>query len=563
MARVQKITGKVMWAGLMLAVQAAVVWAEEPKVEVSAELGRVALFKNGLGFFVASVTAPENRANFTIGPLAAATHGTFWVSYPETVPMQSLAAREVEREEAVEAATMAELLRGNVGRQVRLWVSGREETVVEGVIEYVAGNREPAAAELYTPGWSVEPRRNYGGGGGVQANLLMVRTGQGLAAIVPTSVVRAEILDGQAGRTFLEKKKAVDLEVRLKAPAAGEKLTVSYLAKGITWAPSYMVDITDGRTARIAAKAEIVNEVCDLEGVEVSLITGYPNLQFSDIVSPLARKENLAQFLQSLGRGQSGRNDVGVLSNVMRQSVAYGAGEDMGIMPSYATAGEGVVAEDLFYYPVEKVYLRKGEVGYYPLFSEAVPYRHIYQWKIADYIDDLEYYRRNRREPDQQPEEEAVWHCLRLENRMNLPWTTAPAEIVKEGNILGQDTLTYTPSKGESTLRITRAVSVKAEQVEYETDRKRDALRLYGSSYDLVTVKGEMSVRNFQEKAITLEIEKILTGEVKNSEPEAKVAKLARGLRRANPRNQLTWTIELEPGQQKEMSYIYQVYIPS
>ncbi|OPZ97812.1 MAG: hypothetical protein BWY71_01482 [Planctomycetes bacterium ADurb.Bin412] len=350
--------------------------------------------------------------------------------------------------------------------------------------------------------------------------------------------------------------------MRLKAPAGGERLAVSYLAKGITWAPSYMVDITDGRTARIAAKAEIVNEVCDLEGVEVSLITGYPNLQFSDIVSPLARKETLAQFLQSLVRGQSERGrPEGVLSNVMKQSVVYGAGEDMSIMPSYGTAEEGVVAEDLFYYPVEKVSLKKGEVGCYPLFSETVPYRHIYQWKIADYIDDLEYYLRNRRERDQQPEEEVVWHCLRMENRMNLPWTTAPAEIVKEGNILGQDTLTYTPSKGESTLRITRAVSVKAEQVEYETERERGAKKLYGYEYDLVTVKGELSVRNFQEKAIPLEIEKILTGEVQNSEPEAKVVKLARGLRRANPRNEVSWTVKLGPDEQKELNYTYEVYI--
>ena len=50
---------------------------------------------------------------------------------------------------------------------------------------------------------------------------------------------------------------------------------------------------------------------------------------------------------------------------------------------------------------------------------------------------------RQQREPEQQE----VWHCIRLDNVMNLPWTTAPAEIVKDGVILGQDTLNFTPVK--------------------------------------------------------------------------------------------------------------------
>ncbi len=148
-----------------------------------------------------------------------------------------------------------------------------------------------------------------------------------------------------------------------------------------------------------------------------------------------------------------------------------------------------------------------------------------------------------------------------MENTTKVPWTTAPAETVKEGLILGQDTLEYTPTKAETTLKITQAVSVKAEQVELETDRKRDAAQFYGYHYDLVTVEGKLSVTNFQEKTITLEITKTLSGEVETSQPQAKIETLARGLRRMNAVRKLTWTIELEPGQQAQVSYIYQVYV--
>jgi len=278
----------------------------------------------------------------------------------------------------------------------------------------------------------------------------------------------------------------------------------------------------------------------------------------------LMLKENLAQFLQSLARGESERRDVSVMSNVMRQTAGLSVGgrmsDMMAPMPEYGAAEAGKVAEDLFLYPVEKVHLKKGQVGYLPLFTESVPYKHIYQWKIPDYVTEEERYSYDRRREEREREEE-VWHCLRMENSTKVPWTTAPAEIVKEGLILGQDTLDYTPVKGQTTLRITRAVGVKAEQLELETERKRDAAQLYGYHYDLVTVEGKLSVTNFQQKAITLEITKTLSGEVKSSQPEAKIETLARGLRGMNAVRKLTWTIELEPGESKQLDYVYEVYV--
>jgi hypothetical protein len=200
-------------------------------------------------------------------------------------------------------------------------------------------------------------------------------------------------------------------------------------------------------------------------------------------------------------------------------------------------------------------------VGYLPLFTESVPYKHIYQWKIPDYVNEEERYFYESRRREEQPQEEQVWHCLKMENTMRVPWTTAPAEILQENIILGQDTLNYTPVKGETTLKITQAVSVKAEQLELETDRKRDAAHLYGYSYDLITIEGKLSVINFLEKAITLEITKTLSGEVKSSQPQAKIETLARGLRQMNAVRKLTWTIELEPSQQKQLGYTYEVYV--
>jgi hypothetical protein len=561
MKRVQRYIIWSMVAAVWFLVQFSEGAEAQEKAEVSAELQRVALFKNGLGFFVARAQIPGGEEAFSVGPFAAAAHGTFWAACSGGVDLQSLIAKEIEREDDIEAISIAELLRANVGKEVKLYFSNKEEEAITGTIKSFADNRELPQPQPYAPGRVIDSGRNYGGWNAQQPNLMMVQTDQGLIAISPQNVRRVDFSDKEVQQSYEQKKKAVQLQVRLGKPVRNESMTLSYLAKGITWAPSYMVDISEADKARIAAKALIINEVCDLKDVTVSLVTGYPNLRFSDIVSPLAKKENLAQFLQALSKGESERGNLNVMSNVMRQSASYGPMGDMeSVMPAYGAAQAGQVAEDLFYYPVEKVNLKKDEVGYYPLFTEAVPYKHIYQWQIPDYVNEEDYYRYDRRNRENE-EQEVVWHSLRLDNTMKLPWTTAPAEIVKEGRILGQDILSYTPAKGKSTLKITRAVSLKAEQIEYETDRQRDVAQWYGSHYDLVTVKGELSVKNFMGKTVTVEISKKLSGEVKSSEPEAKVAKLARGLRRANTQNELTWTIELQPDEQKELNYIFEVYV--
>lgn len=534
----------------------------ESAAQADVRLQQVALFKNGLAFFVSEVTCPNKKNSFSFVPAAAASHGTFWVAYPPKVKLESLVAKEIEHKQQLEAVNISELLKANVGSKVRLWFSDREDSAVEGVIKYFAEDREPPMPNPYAPG-AGPTTTNYRGRSITGSRLMILETDAGEVCVDPQSVRRIEFLEGKAEKTFTGKSRSMQLDIKIGAPAGGKKLTVSYLAKGITWAPSYIVDITKGDEAKVSAKAAIINEACDLDDVTVQLVTGFPHLQFADVVSPLTLKENLAQFIQSLLRGESEQRPASVMSNVMRQSRLESA-ESMRMMapmPEYGAARAGKAAEDLFFYPVEKVHLARQEVGYFPLFTESVPYKHIYQWKIPDYVNEEDYYsQRRRREQDREPDEE-IWHCLRMQNCGKAPWTTAPAQILKEGLILGQDTLNYTPVQSETTLRITQAVSVKAEQTELEIDRKRDAARLYGYHYDLVTVEGKLSVTNFQQKDITLEIAKTLSGQLKSSQPEAKIEKLARGLRRMNGVMKLTWTIELKPGERKELSYMYDVYV--
>jgi hypothetical protein len=532
----------------------------ETTLEAASKLQQVALFKNGLGFFVSEVEIPDNKDSFSFVPAAAASHGTFWVSCPAKVRLKSLVADEIEREESLDVITISELLKANIGREVAVWLSTDKESMT-GTIKYFAEEREKPSTDPYAPGRMSEII-NRGYIPPYQPLLMIIETDAGEVCINPQSIQRVDFIEDRAERAFSRKSKSMQLMVKLNAPAGGQKLMISHLAKGITWAPSYIVDISDVDNALLAAKAVVINEACDLDTVTLQLVTGFPHLQFADVVSPLALKENLAQFLQSLNRGESERGRRREAYVMAQRAGGYGGGYGPeAIMPEYGAAEVGKVAEDLFFYPVENVQLKKGSVGYYPLFTESVPYKHIYQWNIPDYVNEQERYVYDRRREQEREPEEEVWHCLRLQNSTKVPWTTAPAETVKEGLILGQDTLNYTPVKGEATLKITQAVSIKAEQLELEIDRRREDLRMYGAYFDLITVEGKLSVTNFQEKTITLEIVKTLSGKVKSSQPEAKIETLARGLRRMNAVRKLTWTIELQTGDREELSYIYEVHV--
>jgi len=67
---------------------------------VETEVDSVALFKNGLAFFIRNGELPDQPGDVEIGPLPAASHGTFWVGWSSPVQLSNLTAKEVlNREE--------------------------------------------------------------------------------------------------------------------------------------------------------------------------------------------------------------------------------------------------------------------------------------------------------------------------------------------------------------------------------------------------------------------------------------------------------------------------------
>ncbi len=514
-------------------------------VEMETQIRTIALFKNGLGYFVRTGQLPEAPAEIEVGPMPAASHGTFWLGWGDQVQFANLRSVETQAAGTRDALVLEDLLRANVGKRAKIWLTGDEGEMITGRI--IACPRPPRP-DPPNPYVSIVPPPD----GPRNANLLVIESDGAKVAVWLNTVRRVEFLDEPEMEIPVDER-AITLSGRLVR--GGGPLSISYLAKGITWAPSYQVDISDDENARLTAKATIINEIEDLEDVQIDLVTGYPYLEFAQIISPLAQKEDLASFLNALYRGESERRWLE--SGPMAQVALKASWGMPGVpTPDYGAPAQGVSAEDLFFYPVENVTLAEGETGYYPLFSATVPYEHVYTWDVPDYIDDQDHYA-------QPPEEQRqiVWHSLRLSNEMGMPWTTAPAETVKGGRILGQSTLHYTPPGGKTLVKITHALGIQAEEIELEIARQPNAANFHGYRYDRVTVKGTLTMRSHMDRSVDVKVTKMLTGEVQESSPEAEVQQLAAGLKRVNPRSRLTWERPLAAGEEIEMAYVYEVYI--
>jgi hypothetical protein len=528
----------------------------KPKIE------RIALFKNGLGYATAVATIPEKATSIKIGQLPVPSYGTFWVGYPKNVKVRRLVTAMEMTEEIGVASSVDELLRLNPGRQVLLHTSSGpngEQTTISGTVQ---PSLIPAIVEPPNPyfmDFRRPPERPYYAGypqPPQPAAILIGGAGHDLTAVNPGSILRADFLGGAPINMPTNHQRRPAIRMELEEPAAGSKFSVSYLARGITWVPSYRIDLSDEKTARFSAEAQIINEMTDIESAQVDLVTGFPNIQFPDVPNPVAMSQPLADFLRSLS---TGRAEGGERNRYLgqQQAVVFNNYEaDSAPLPSYSAATQGQTAEDLFLYPLPKLSLRTGETATIPLFTADMPYRHLYTWKIPDQLDA----ENSRPRPEVKTAEE-VWHVCRLVNAAKMPLTTAVAEFVKDGQFVGQDTCFYTAVGAEASIRINRAMNIHAEEAEVEVERKRNAANFYGYGYDLVKLTGELKIRNRIDKSIDLEISKELSGEVLEKSHDAKDVQTARGLKQVNPKHSLTWCVTAKSGEEVKITYSYQLYI--
>jgi hypothetical protein len=139
--------------------------------------------------------------------------------------------------------------------------------------------------------------------------------------------------------------------------------------------------------------------------------------------------------------------------------------------------------------------------------------------------------------------------------------TTAPAMVVAGGRFNGQRLSHWADPGEETTLQVTKTLSIRARSVEQEMEGSREIVYVGGNQYRKVSVQGELQVNNHRKEAVTLVVRRRFSGELLSADQSPKQTLLEEGVFSVNKRSQLLWNLKLKAGEETDVTYRYTVLV--
>lgn len=519
---------------------------------LNSRITSVGLFKNGLAVVQRTVKLPE-PGTYQFDDVPQPVHGTFWIESDAKI-VTRLTRRTVEV--VAGPSSKAGFQEDLVGKEVVIHFTNSGIPPASGtVVDIAPPTGEEAWNRTYQqPRYSSYYGRSNRPSSGSPLLILETRTGRSYVDSAQIAYLEAKGATGKVKRRLPVLLLSVG-EMK-KKPATAQ---ISYLAKGMAWAPSYRVDLSDPKELAIAQKAVIKNELEPIRDAEVRLISGFPSVQFGHVTSPLSLRTTWTDFFQQLnqrpGAGHSSLSNVSYQRVVAYNAPPPGQGLDLSAIPT----GEGV---DLHYQDVGKLTLDEGESVVLPVASGKAAYETLVEWIVPDTRTATgRYISESQRNNNPEKYQDAAWDAARFKNPLPFPMTTGPAMVVSKGCFNGQR-LSYWVNPGETTtLHITKALSIRTRDVEYEEKGKREDLYVGGYRHYKATVQGELRANNHRNETVTLVIRRRFSGELLEADKSPKCTLLEEGVYSVNKRNELIWSVTAKPGEEVNLTYRYTVLV--
>ena len=499
----------------------------------SAPIVKVGLYKNGLAVVTRMVT-PDSTGTAVVDGSARPAYGTFWHSADKPVTVTRTAAQD----------------------NVMVWFRAAPDfaPVLAGAEQ--DGNVEATA---YAVG---EKDRVHAASGTLVANgegiLLRLKSGSRLS--VPQH-----------------------LKVAVKGTGSGESwrfagtdrpFAVEYLTSGASWTPSYRLALGEKGVGTLFMSADVRNELGDWKDVELSLISGFPNLKFANVPSLIGGGVDFATYKSAVEAAEGGNpqpwyygRKAKAVGGVMSQSVMMNCAFDGCAEPNAAAYGmaETGAGSDIHYREVGKVTLGKDETVTLPLGAKETKVERLVDWDLNDRRD---FWGRLTGEEIKSE----LWDAVKVRNPFAFPLTTAPMEVVEEGRIVGQNPCAWTNPGDEAIVKVTKALSVKGSYEERGDGKMlsskvsllsaNERFRFNDYDYRKETVTATMKLTNFRKEPAKLRVKKTFSGELVKSEVEpTKRHDPPPADARVNAVHDLTWEFELKAGESREISFTYWLWV--
>ncbi len=351
----------------------------------------------------------------------------------------------------------------------------------------------------------------------------------------------------------------LELPLRIHVVSEEEKqpekttLGMAYLRKGITWIPEYTLKVLDDETAELSLRGTLVNEAEDLIHTDVHLVVGVPHFVHTQYMAPIA----VGQVIRTIGSAVAPvaisnqlANQAAIFSNGGNTAAQFGVvdravaadGDNLAKAVGNLPQMDGAAATDYTVYTKKDLTLRRGEKAIITLFRRKITYAHIYRWSPP-----------NRME-----------HSLVLHNRTDTAWTTGPCLAISQERPLSEDLLRYTPRGGNGELPVTAAINIAQAKTESEVQRKLKAHQISSSVfYDLVTLEGELKLRNFEKRDVEIVVNNAIPGKPLSAGDGGRMVADPTKLKLAERQGTISWRMTLKPGEEKRLKYSYERYVQS
>jgi hypothetical protein len=520
----------------MVGLLAALAHGEE-EVPVSNALARmpvkeVTVFKDGHALVLHQGEMPVNASgNVQMDYLPSAVLGTFW-PFSADSNARLTATTAGQRRVTVQRSplTVRELIEANTGAAVVVTEvpSGREDKPLR-YAAVIVGVTERSSKELE----AVAPP-NTGELLPQKGEVALLKTDEGVKAV---SIGRIQdVTFKEPPRSSCESVEfrnllTLQLDWKNRKPPARAAMGVMYVQRGIRWIPNYKVSIDGKGNAQVTLQATVINELTDLDDATCHLVIGVPTFQFKDTVDPMALQQSLAQLSPYFRETDPTSGQWQMLSNaLMTQTARMGehrgpatAGPAMDLGPDVAGADS---VEDLHIFTVRHLTLRKGQRMVVPVAEFVVPYRDVFVLDLPVAPPPEIWRSFNNQQQAQLAQLLAapkVMHKIRLQNKSDHPFTTAPAMIVRDDRVLGQGLMTYTSKGGMTDLAITAAVDIQVRKTDLETERIPNAVRWQGDNFARVNLAGTISLTNYRRDNAELEVVRHVLGTVTDADHGGKI----------------------------------------
>ena len=532
------------------------------EVKVSAKTEAVALFKNGYAVVRQEIDVSTDGV-YRWEDVPAVIHGTFFIESDMNVEVrttQRLVSVPVDADNPPRLAA---------GQQVtvRLATPTGERTVEGRIVETMPAAEpnsllpelvRPTARPYYMNPIVVNPMA----ASPALATPIVLEASDGNRHYFLTGQQITSVETHEPIKESLERRPVMIFNVTKKESNGNGKIRLFYLTKGATWAPSYRVDILDGKRLRIEQATVIRNEGLPMKDTEISLVSGFPQIQSMNILSPITPSQTLQQFflqiLQQANQPGYGRDDVSSMmnNNVMTQMAVHpSATVNAGFDTTALAAGEG---PDIHYNSIGKRSLETGDTLSLTVGKGESDYRRVLECDLT--LQALNYYNEiTRNRNDQQGRNRLiaaeVFDVLKFPNPLPFPMTTAPAMMTEKSRFLGQSQTGWVNPKQVASIKITKVMNISVTYSEKAVDIEPKVVRNFrNNDYLQRTLTGTIEIVNRRNEEVTLHLNGLLLGKPEKIEPAPTKETLSAKDFWPNDLSELFWELTLKPGESKTVT---------